>query len=232
MVPGEEMVLTFEWGRLTKVDPSDSRAARWLQHTQIAKAQAAGDLEWSRLAEIGVGMNPAVAHLTGNMLLDEKAAGTGHIALGTNAFMGGTVYSAIHCDMVTRQPTILVDGELVVERGKLRYSEASWHDRQSEVALEDSPLRSAVWVARSGVQARSIADGRLQRMLRPEPGRLSACFVGDSQTARFAGILYGLIPTEGNVVLIEELSKQANLDPDLTRRVLHVLNRYELIKVS
>jgi hypothetical protein len=230
--PGEEMILTFEWGRLTQVRPSDGPSARWLHETQIAKAQAAGDLEWSRLAEIGVGMNPVVTRLSGNMLLDEKAAGTAHIALGTNVFMGGTVYSTIHCDLVTRQPTLLIDGEVVVERGKLRYSEAAWHDRQADVVLEDSPLRGAVRVARSGVQAHSSPDGRLERILRPEPGRLSACFVGDSQTARFANTLYSLMPAEGSVLLIEELAQQANLDPDLTRRVLHILKRYDLIRVS
>jgi leucyl aminopeptidase (aminopeptidase T) len=230
--PGGELILSFEWGRLAQVEPHDGASARWLQETQIAKAQAAGDLEWSKLAEIGVGMNPAVRNLTGNMLLDEKAAGTAHVALGTNAFMGGTVYSTIHCDMVTRQPTILIDGKVVVELGELRYSEAAWHDHQAEVALEDSPLISAVWVARSGVQARSSSDGRLQRMLRPEPGRLSACYVGDAQTARFASTLFSLIPPEGHEVPIEELAKQANLDSDLTRRVLHVLQRYELVKVS
>jgi leucyl aminopeptidase (aminopeptidase T) len=230
--PGEELTLSFQWGRLAQIEPSDGPLARWLQETQIAKAQAAGDLEWSQLAEIGIGLNPAVTELTGNMLLDEKAAGTAHIALGSNAFMGGMVYSTIHCDMITLLPTIAIDGEVVVERGELRYMQAAWHERYDEVSLEGSPLRGAIRVSRSGVQARRFSDGRLQRVLRPEPGRLSTCFVGDSQTAQFASTLYTLIPPEGDGVLIEELARQANLDPELTRRVLHVLKSYELVRVS
>ncbi len=229
--PSTELVLSFEGGRLIRVEPADGPAARWLYETQINKAQAAGDLEWSNLAEIGIGLNPAVTSLTGNMLFDEKAAGTAHIALGTNVYMGGMVYSSIHCDMVTRLPSILIDGKPLLDRGNLRYLEAAWHDRHSEVSLKDSPLREADHVARSGVQAMTAPDGRLQRMLRPEPGRLSACFVGDSQTSQFANTLYTLIPAEDNGLPIEELIGQANMDAALARRVLHILKSYDLIRV-
>ena len=230
--PSTEMTLTFERGRLVQAEPAGGPTAGWLYVSQINKAQAAGDLEWSNLAEIGIGLNPAVTRLTGNMLFDEKAAGTAHIALGANVYMGGMVYSSIHCDMVTRQPSILVDGKVLLERGDLRYSEAAWHDRHAEVSLVDSPLRGAVRVARSGVQARTAPDGRLQRILRPEPGRLSACFVGDSQTAQFANTLYTLMPADDNGLPLEELVGQANMDIDLGRRVLHILESYDLIRVS
>ena len=226
-----ELVLTFERGRLTRVEPAGSPATRWLYETQINKAQAAGDLEWSNLAEIGIGLNPAVTRLSGNMLFDEKAGGTAHIALGTNVYMGGMVYSTIHCDMVVRQPTLLVDGKVLLKEGILTYSEPVWHDRHTEVSLEDSLLRVAERVARSGVQARSAPDGRLQRVLRPEPGRLSACFVGDSQTSQFAQALYALIPAQDDGVRITELAGQANMDVDLARRVLHILHSYDLVRV-
>jgi leucyl aminopeptidase (aminopeptidase T) len=226
-----EMVLHFEWGRLVRIEPADGPASRWLHETQIAKAQAAGDLNWANLAEIGVGMNPGVERLTGNMLFDEKAAGSAHIALGSNTFMGGLVKASIHCDMVTCNPTIRIDGKKVLDRGNLCYSARDWHERHSQVSLEESPLRMAVKVARSGVQASGAPDGRLQRILRPEPGRVSACFVGDAQTAQFARALYSLVPREGGGVEIDLLAAQANMDSELTRRVLHVLWRYDLIQV-
>jgi hypothetical protein len=229
--PNAEMVLTFERGRLARADPAGGPASTWLHETQIAKAQAAGDANWSNLAEIGVGMNQAVRKLTGNMLFDEKAAGTAHIALGSNAFMGGTVQASIHCDMVTRQPSLLIDGKLVVDRGSLHYVSSEWHEHHADVTLEDSPLGTAAQVARSGIQAGESSDGRLQRVLRPEPGRVSGCFVGDGRTAQLARSLYGLMPDEGDWLAVDDLARRAGMEDDLARRLLHVMWRYDLVQV-
>ena len=229
--PGDDLILYFAQGRLTHVEPQAGPAARWLHETQIAGAQAAGDPNWSCLAEIGVGFNPAVAHLTGNMLFDEKAAGTAHIALGTNTFMGGAVRASIHCDMVTRSPTILIDGKTVLERGRLAFKASEWHENHTQVVLDDSPLRTAQLVARSGVQAGGAADGRLQRVLRPEPGRVSACFVGDRETSRFAHALYAFMPDDGDWLPVEDLAAVTDLQSDFCRRLLHVMWRYDLIRV-
>jgi leucyl aminopeptidase (aminopeptidase T) len=228
---GQEMVLHFEWGRLTRIEPADGHTARWLHETQIARAKATGDLNWSNLAEIGVGLNGAVERLTGNMLFDEKAAGTAHVALGSSTFMGGLVHASIHCDMVTQRPTILIDGKLVVDRGRLAYVESEWHEHYSQISLEESPLRTATTVARSGVQAGRANDGRLQRTLRPEPGRVSACFVGNPETARMATTLYGLLSDDGRGTPLQELAKRARMDVEVARRVLHVLWQYDLVKV-
>lgn len=228
--PGEDLILHFDQGRLTHVEPEAGPVARWLHETQIAGAQAAGDPNWSCLAEIGVGLNPAVEHLTGNVLFDEKAAGTAHVALGTNTFMGGAVSASIHCDMVTRRPTILIDGKTVIDRGGLTLKASDWHDNHAQVVLDDSPLRTAQLVARSGVQAGGAEDGRLQRVLRPEPGRVSACFVGDRETSRFAYALYAFMPDDGDWLQVEDLAAVTDLQSDFVRRLLHVMWRYGLIR--
>jgi hypothetical protein len=224
------MVLVFRWGRLAGIEPADGHAARWLQETQIGPAKATGDLNWANLAEIGIGLNPSVERLTGNMLFDEKAAGTAHVALGDNTFMGGVVQASIHCDMVTKGPTVLIDGKTIVDRGKLRYVSSEWHPHHSEVSLADGPLHTAELVARSGVQASGAADGHLQRVLRPEPGRVSACFVGDPPTARLANTLYGFVPDEGDWLSLQELGVKARMEPELVCRVLHILWEYDLVK--
>jgi hypothetical protein len=228
--PAQEMVLHFDWGRLTRIEPADGRVARWLNDSQITKAKATGDLNWSNLAEIGVGMNRAVERLTGNMLFDGKAAGTAHVSLGSNTFMGGLVHARIHCDMVMREPTIRIDGKTIVERGHLAYVESDWHGHFSQVSLDESPMRQASRVARSGVQAGRSTDGRLQRILRPEPGRVSACFIGNPETARMAYSLYSLLPDDGGGVLLEELARRAKMDTRVASRVLHVLWQYDLVK--
>jgi len=64
------------------------------------------------LAELGIGTNPA-AHLIGNILEDEKVAGTVHIALGDNSTFGGDVIAGIHLDGIITKPGVFVDGELL-----------------------------------------------------------------------------------------------------------------------
>ncbi len=70
------------------------------------------------VAELGVGTNDQ-ARITGHVLEDEKVAGTVHVALGNNVGMGGTVDVPIHLDGVLRRPTLTLDGEVVVENGRL-----------------------------------------------------------------------------------------------------------------
>jgi leucyl aminopeptidase (aminopeptidase T) len=229
--PESEVVLVFERGRLRAIEPEDSPVARWLWETQLLPAQARGDLNWSNLAEVGVGMNQAIHQLTGNMLLDEKAAGTAHVALGNNAFMGGIVQATIHCDMVTQRPTVIINGRAVMDRGQLCLKQSDWQECHADVPLEDSPLGAAVEIALSGIQAIGSPNGRLQRVLRPEPGRVSNCFVGDHETSQLANILYHSLPQEGDWLSTEELVSRASLEPELVRRVLHVLWRYELIRI-
>jgi leucyl aminopeptidase (aminopeptidase T) len=70
------------------------------------------------IAELGIGLNPG-ARLIGNMLEDEKALRTIHIAFGGNQDMpGGCNVSKIHVDGLVHKPTLVVtrvDGtELVV----------------------------------------------------------------------------------------------------------------------
>jgi leucyl aminopeptidase (aminopeptidase T) len=69
------------------------------------------------IGELGIGINPA-AKLVGNMLEDEKAFGTAHIAFGNNQdFPGGQNKSKTHVDFLFLKPTISVtylDGSSLV----------------------------------------------------------------------------------------------------------------------
>jgi len=229
LAPGEWLALRFRDGRLVKVEPEGSPAARWLDEHQIQAAKAKGDLNWSNLAEIGVGLNPKVANLTGSMLFDEKAVGTAHVALGSNTFMGGRVTSAIHCDMVTRSATVRVDGVTVIDRGHLSSAASNWQENHAQIRLEGSPLATAAQVARSGVQAAVSGDYRLQRLLRPEPGRVSTCPVGDDATAWLANSIYNLLPADNGWCGLDALAGRAKLDRKVAQHVLHVMWVYGLI---
>ncbi len=70
------------------------------------------------IAELGIGTNDR-AQITGLILEDEKVMGTVHIALGDNMSMGGTVSVPSHLDGLIMQPTVYVDGRMIMETGTL-----------------------------------------------------------------------------------------------------------------
>ncbi len=63
-----------------------------------------------RIGELGIGLNPK-AKIVGATILDEKVRGTAHIAIGSNHWFGGSIYSIIHLDHVIRNAKIKVDGK-------------------------------------------------------------------------------------------------------------------------
>ena len=70
------------------------------------------------MGEIGIGMNPACS-LTGRMLEDEGCAGTVHFGIGDDRSFGGTNACQQHIDLIFLNPTIRVDGRLILENGKI-----------------------------------------------------------------------------------------------------------------
>ncbi|MBI2650381.1 aminopeptidase [Candidatus Woesearchaeota archaeon] len=73
---------------------------------------------YKNVAELGIGTNYK-AKITGNVLEDEKVAGTCHIAFGNNRHFGGKVDVPFHVDVVVKNPTIYADDELIMENGKI-----------------------------------------------------------------------------------------------------------------
>ncbi|MEA2037678.1 MAG: aminopeptidase [Nanoarchaeota archaeon] len=63
-----------------------------------------------RVGELGIGLNPK-AQVIGSTVVDEKVLGTAHIAIGSNYWFGGNIYSIIHLDQVFKDPEIIVDGK-------------------------------------------------------------------------------------------------------------------------
>ncbi len=71
------------------------------------------------VAEVGMGLNP-YSRLTGCMLDDEGVLKTLHIGIGTNITLGGNVKASCHYDLLMWNPTLSIDGVVVVEEGELR----------------------------------------------------------------------------------------------------------------
>lgn len=69
-------------------------------------------------AELGVGLNP-MAELRGRMLEDEGVLGTAHVGFGANTTLGGKNSAPVHIDLICRQATVYVDGQVLLEAGRL-----------------------------------------------------------------------------------------------------------------
>ena len=92
---------------------ADMDAGDWLLETLDA-----GGEHGRSLAELGIGTNPA-ATLSGNVLEDEKVIGTIHLAFGTSAGLGGVNLAGVHIDGMVLRPTVELDGDRVLDDGRL-----------------------------------------------------------------------------------------------------------------
>ncbi|MHC3436852.1 aminopeptidase [Natrialbaceae archaeon A-gly3] len=101
---GQTLTFEFEDGLVTEVDDDEIR------ETIDGAAEDVGDAAYN-VAELGIGTNVAVTELVGSVLLDEKAAGTIHVAIGDDAGIGGDTEAPIHLDGIVREPTVFADGE-------------------------------------------------------------------------------------------------------------------------
>jgi len=103
---GHHLTFEVEDGLITHI--SDDEILETVENA----ADEVGDAAYN-LAELGIGTNVAVTELVGSVLLDEKAGGTVHIAIGDDAGIGGETDAPIHLDGIIREPTVLADGEPV-----------------------------------------------------------------------------------------------------------------------
>ena len=114
----EPIRLTVEHGRVIAID--GGREAQRLQEI-IRDGERKPHGEGCRVVcELGIGTNPN-ARLQGNVLTDEKVLGTVHIAIGHNALesYGGRNRAPIHLDGVIGDPTLVIDGETLIQSGDL-----------------------------------------------------------------------------------------------------------------
>ena len=108
----EPLTLTFADGRIVKTEGADAEMFEEFvgQFEDTAK----------NVCEFGIGTNPT-CEIMGNGLVDEKVFGTIHIACGNNLFMGGQQDCDMHYDMIINAPTVWIDDECVMEKGKHVY---------------------------------------------------------------------------------------------------------------
>ena len=111
---GEEVILVFNSGILD-LDasnlPSNTLGDDCRNLLQSACGASRGRCQ---VGELGLGLNPTVRTANGSTIVDEKAFGSAHIALGSNTTFGGKDRSPYHHDLVFYPHAIYLDGTLLV----------------------------------------------------------------------------------------------------------------------
>ena len=110
----EQLKLTLAGGRVLDIGAPSPGGAETLKS---AFAAATGDK--NVIAEFAFGLNPGVTEPLGDILLDEKTGGSVHIAVGMNEHFGGRNRASLHQDFVILQPSVWLDGSLVLDQGVL-----------------------------------------------------------------------------------------------------------------
>ncbi|MFD1597780.1 aminopeptidase [Halobellus rarus] len=100
---GQELRFEVEDGYVTEISDDEIRS-------QVETAAGEVGRDAYNLAELGIGTNVGVTDLVGSVLLDEKAAGTVHVAIGDDAGIGGDTDAPLHLDGIIREPTVWADG--------------------------------------------------------------------------------------------------------------------------
>lgn len=117
----ESLAVHLKKGRITKFESADK--------TLVDKITALQSIDEDSLVigELGIGVNPG-AVITGNMLEDEKALGTAHLAFGNNEDFpgGGKNKSSIHRDYLFYRPTIEVtyldkSKRVIIKKGEFSF---------------------------------------------------------------------------------------------------------------
>ena len=109
-IPAEPVELELKAGSLVSASGEEGR--RLMELLTVHGPEA------THVAELGIGTNEK-AILSGELLEDEKLLGTVHVAFGASAAIGGTIQVPVHLDCVVMKPDLTIDGEAVVQDGRL-----------------------------------------------------------------------------------------------------------------
>lgn len=102
------VILEIREGKIVRLEGNPALAALFRKYGRSERT----------LGELGVGTNDQ-AIITGNVLEDEKVLGTIHVAFGNNLGFGGKNRADIHLDGVVKQPSVWLDDQLIIEKGRL-----------------------------------------------------------------------------------------------------------------
>jgi 2,5-dihydroxypyridine 5,6-dioxygenase len=111
----ESVTMKIEDGAVTSVEGGkEARTIErvWSEHDDPAVYN---------IAQLAVGMNPECPEFNGWFSNDHGRYGNVHFGIGTSSNLGGTTRAPVHFDAMMAEPTLELDGEVVVEDGEFTF---------------------------------------------------------------------------------------------------------------
>lgn len=111
----EPVTMEIEEGAVTSVDGGkEARTIErvWADHDDPAVYN---------IAQLAVGMNPECPEFNGWFSNDHGRYGNVHFGIGTSSNLGGTTRAPVHFDAMMAEPTLELDGEVVVDEGEFTF---------------------------------------------------------------------------------------------------------------
>lgn len=225
---GDHLLLSLARGRLTAIEGSEPASARLEQILELARRR--GDENYGCLAELGVGLNPGIAALTGNALFDEKCYGTAHIALGDSTRYGGTCESIIHEDLVTRAPSLWIDGAPILLSGEFAFEASRWREDIDSIRPDDALGQPGLEVSRSEISADPSPDAlKVRRQV--TAGRVCEYTVGSKSSSPLLARVYAKIPRLPLRISTHTLADGLAMPRPLLDAVISCLRRHGLVTI-
>jgi hypothetical protein len=222
---GEEIFLTFDHGTLTEWHSGNPSSALAFFETESARATVNRDKNWNTFAELGIGMNPRIAKLTGNPLFDEKAMNTLHIAIGDNSNFGDDVVSLVHHDLITVKPTLRLDGHVILNRGEFQRDLIDTLRAALRPVENELPNDVIVTLRESRI---GLHNDILQRRL-SKAYRINYVQMADLATSLLLADLYNALQAYNSVHLATFLKTYPTFDGTPTMELLALLHHYRAL---
>ena len=231
LAPGTFALLHFDHGRLEGWVCHNAKEVQAFLDKEEAEAIQRSDINWNCFAELGIGLNSSITTLTGNPLLDEKAAGTVHVAIGANDVFGGTVKSDRHHDLTILAPTLELDSVPVITRGALPSAELKRyraHWRPPPINLTDQRAHSRIILREADV---NLDEGRLSRRL-SRANRLGFVEMADMPISAQLAALWNTMLTDRNMTIDDLLIEYPTFKQYSTVELLSYLHNYRCVVFS
>ena len=106
--------IIFENGKLLSAESDGNDANKLLSYIESFNSA-----NMYKAGELGIGLNRISRTRGVSYIEDESAFHTFHIGMGRNIGLGGQQEAAGHFDIITNDPTITVDGKVIMKNGDL-----------------------------------------------------------------------------------------------------------------